>query len=441
MHSTTAPHALILGGYGLIGAAAMRALDQAGFQVTGLGRTQQTAQQVMPNALWPNMRWQFADLTRLSITDWQKILTDVDVVVNAAGALQDGGGTDLTAIHEEMPHRLIAALKGRTTRVVQISAAGVRPDASTEFFRSKARGDALLTASNLNYVILRPTLVLGEAAYGGTALLRAAAAMPLIDWRVMQGTQIQTVALDDLCQAIVSCARGDIAPGTIADLTETKSRSFPEVIRLMRCWLGLPPPRLSLPLPPKFLQMTAKGADLLSTLGWTSPLRSTAIQALSDGIGGDPVPWVTAGGSPCRSLEKTLKAHPASVQERWFARLYLLLPVVIATLSIFWLLSGLIGMLQFSAAVEVLTNRGLPHTPAQLAVGLGSVLDMVLGIIVLFRPLLRTACLGMIGLTAGYLIAGTFMTPDLWLDPLGAFVKTLPAAILALLPLALAQNR
>jgi uncharacterized protein YbjT (DUF2867 family) len=266
MHSTTAPHALILGGYGLIGAAAMRALDQAGFQVTGLGRTQQTAQQVMPDALWPNMRWQFADLTRLSITDWQKILTDVDVVVNAAGALQDGGGTDLTAIHEEMPHRLIAALKGRTTRVVQISAAGVRPDASTEFFRSKARGDALLTASNLNYVILRPTLVLGEAAYGGTALLRAAAAMPLIDWRVMQNTQIQTVALDDLCQAIVSCARGDIAPGTIADLTEAKSRSFPEVICLMRCWLGLPPPRRSLPLPPNFCKWPPKALTSLADL-------------------------------------------------------------------------------------------------------------------------------------------------------------------------------
>ena len=51
------------------------------------------------------------------------------------------------------------------------------------------------------------------------------------------------------------------------------------------------------------------------------------------------------------------------------------------------------------------------------------------------------AAIGMIGVTAAYLLAGTLFTPDLWLDPLGPFVKTLPAAVLALVALAIRDAR
>ena len=70
------------------------------------------------------------------------------------------------------------AMRGTSKKFIQISAAGVSEDASTEFFRSKARGDAALAATDLDFVILRPALVIGSQAYGGIALLRAAAANP-----------------------------------------------------------------------------------------------------------------------------------------------------------------------------------------------------------------------------------------------------------------------
>jgi len=197
------PRALVLGGYGLIGASTMRALSEAGFNVTGVGRSLAAARLVLPQA-----QWEIADLTRLEATDWAQLCAGYDVVVNAAGALQDGAGDDLSAIHEEMPRRLLAGLQGRDVRLVQISAAGVSPESSTEFFRSKARGDASIMASEVAHVILRPTLVLGQAAYGGTALLRAAAALPLVDWRMLPEARIQTVALADLSRAIVAAARG-----------------------------------------------------------------------------------------------------------------------------------------------------------------------------------------------------------------------------------------
>ena len=47
----------------------------------------------------------------------------------------------------------------------------------------------------------------------------------------------------------------------------------------------------------------------------------------------------------------------------------------------------------------------------------------------------------MIALSAAYVLAATFFLPGLWLDPLGPLVKTLPAAMLAFVMLAIVPER
>jgi len=170
---------VVLGGYGLIGAACVRELRQVGFDVVGVGRSKATAWRVLRD-----IEWRILDLAQASVDDLKRAVGGAHVIVNAAGALQDGLKDDVAAIHESMITRLAIALHGGATRVIQISAAGVRFDSSTEFFRSKARGDALLMASELDWVLLRPTLVLAREAYGGTSLLRASAAMPFTGFDV-----------------------------------------------------------------------------------------------------------------------------------------------------------------------------------------------------------------------------------------------------------------
>ncbi len=51
------------------------------------------------------------------------------------------------------------------------------------------------------------------------------------------------------------------------------------------------------------------------------------------------------------------------------------------------------------------------------------------------------AALGMITLTLAYLAGGTVLTPNLWADPLGPLVKAIPAMCLAVVALALAEDR
>jgi uncharacterized protein YbjT (DUF2867 family) len=430
------PRALVLGGYGLIGLACCHALRNAGFEVRAVGRSRKAI--VQANG---GFEWVMADLVNLTAQGWGRLLIGVDVVVNAAGALQDGARDDVRAIHEGLAASLIAALGGSSTRLIQISAAGVSPEASTEFFRSKARADAAIMASPLDWIILRPTLVISPQAYGGTALLRAAAAMPLVSAEVYPEVPVQTVGIDDLTQAVVRAATGGIPAKSVADLTESDARSLGETVRMLREWLGYPSARWRFAVPEPVLWCVRQGADALGWLGWRSPLRSTALLTLKNGITGSAQSWEALGGPPCQSLSQTLNNMPATLQERWFARLYLLMPLAVATLALFWMISGLVAVMRFETARAVLEVHGVTTGMATLIVGAGSIVDILLGLAVLWRPWAQRACLAMIGVALGYLGGSLWIAPDLWADPMGPMIKVVPSVTLALLTAALLEER
>ncbi|GIT89860.1 hypothetical protein JANAI62_06560 [Jannaschia pagri] len=132
---------------------------------------------------------------------------------------------------------------------------------------------------------------------------------------------------------------------------------------------------------------------------------------------------------------------PATVQERWFARLWALLPVGIAVLCLFWVASGAIAIARWPAAVSLHTSRDVPDGLAIATVIGGAIADIALGLAVLWRPWARRACQGMTLLAGTYLVGGTALTPDLWADPLGPFVKVLPALFQPLMVAAILDTR
>lgn len=430
------PKALVLGGYGMIGHACLRMLDQNGFEVVGVGRSVRSARAVDPDGAWI-----IQNIASATVSDWRTMLDGVDVVVNASGALQGGGKDDLEAIHVTAVKRLVEAAFGLSCRIIQISAAGVSETASTEFFRSKARGEAELVAKAHDYVILRPTLVLSQEAYGGTALLRAAAAIPLIHPQVFAESLIQTVYVQDVADAVMKAAKGEIPSGTIADLTESNPQSFPDLLTATRRWLGFKPPVLTIAVPEFVLSAIGKVANGLAYLGWRSPLRTTAIRTLKDGVQGDADTWACAGGTPMRPLAETFRAIPATRQERLFARTYLALPLAIAMLSLFWCVSGIIALANPYAAMQVMFVRDAPNWIVAPMVYGGAVADITLGLAILWRRWVKSAALGMILLAGGYIAGSVLFAPDLWTDPLGPMVKVFPSIALAALVWLMVEER
>jgi uncharacterized protein YbjT (DUF2867 family) len=428
---------LVLGGYGLIGSAVLLRLCEAGHAVIALGRS--TA---APRRRFPEVSWIEQDIADLcAVAAWRPILVGCDAVVNCAGALQDGPRDDVRAVQAVAMRTLFEACADAGIRkVVQVSAAGASPDAVTLFMRTKAEADAALARLDLDWTIFRPGLVLAPTAYGGTALLRALASCPFV-LPLPGGTgPIQTVHVDDVATAVHLAVEGQVPARACYDLVEAEPHSLAEVVRAFRSWLGhAPAPVLVVPRP--LVRLVVAASDGLGRLGWRSPLRTTALREITAGVTGDPEPWRRASGQVPSGLRGSLRRLPSTVQERWFARLWLLKPVLIGGLSLFWIASGLMGLARFEAAEAVLTSRGVAAGTAQAAVAAGILLDLALGMTMLVRRTMLFSALAMVGATLAYLAAGTVLTPDLWADPLGPFVKTLPAALLALVAASLAAER
>ena len=165
------------------------------------------------------------------------------------------------------------------------------------------------------------------------------------------------------------------------------------------------------------------------------------MKSLENGITGDTKAWDAAGGFPCRSLQETLTSMPATLQERWFSKLYLMLPLAICVLAFFWFSSGVISLISISDAQLVLSERGMSSDTAKLLVVTGSFADIVLGVSVLIQRFSKLACLGMIALSTGYLVSSLFTAPDLWLDPLGPLIKVIPSMALTMFTISILDDR
>lgn len=428
---------LVLGGYGLIGLEVVRACLTAGHSVTGLGRNAQLGQRLVPQASWIG-----ADLATLVDPDrWRPHLAGIDAVVNASGVLQEGAGDDPGRVQGEAIRALIAACEAAgVRRYVQISAPGAEATADTSFLRSKAEADAALRASGLDWIILKPGLVIGPNAYGGTLLLRMLAGFPLVLPLMLAESRVQTVALSDVAACVAECLAGSVPARRDYDLVESTPHTLAEIVLALRAWLGLPPPRLLLRLPASYGRSMARLGDAAGWLGWRAPLRTTAVRVLEMDVLGDPAPWQAATGKSLRDLNSTLTAMPATLQERLFARTMLAFPFLVATLSLFWVVSGLIGLWQRDAAVALLTPALSPATALGLVIG-GSLIDIAVGVGVAVRRWCRVAALASVVVSLAYLAGGTVLAPHLWVDPLGPLVKVLPGITLALAVAALAEER
>jgi hypothetical protein len=119
----------------------------------------------------------------------------------------------------------------------------------------------------------------------------------------------------------------------------------------------------------------------------------------------------------------------------------LLMPVCVAILAVFWLASGLFGLISLPTAAAHLETAGWGGGLSRASVVFWSLVDIGLAAALLWRPWAQKACLGMVTVSAIYLGLGTLITPGMWLDPLGPMVKIGPAIGLALVTWALLEER
>ncbi len=449
---------LLTGGGGFIGGGIAAALRAAGHDVVIAARQPGDAEIASGHAI-------ACDMGRdVDPGVWLPRLTGIDAVVNCAGILRERGSDTFAAVHVDAP---LALFRGCTQtgvrRVVQISALGDARDA--EFIASKHRCDDALAMLNhgldparqLAWTVLRPSVVYSAAgSFGGTSLLRALAALPWCLCVPGQGTQqIAPISLEDVGAAVAACLARAEAECQVIELAGPRAMSITEYLLAWRRWLGVDAgasgsvgagvsaARL-LHVPPSWVALACAVGEITNA----GPLGNTMRRMLERNN-------VAAPDALARmeqllalrpvSLDGALAARPAQVQDRLHAALYFVFPLLQLSLAAVWLASAIVGFVTPAAHVRglfaqapLLAAFGPALDPAALGPPLVyavSLLDAVLGVLVLSRRTLRLAAWLMLASVLGYTLLIGVLWPAVWFDPFGGLVKNiaLVPAILVLL--------
>lgn len=428
----------VLGASGLIGQAICTGLMLDGFQVVAVARRFIPAQ-VHTFAVREECPIVGMDPAALAAL-WSR--HRVDIVVNCIGILQDAGTDKVDTIHSDFVQRLLGSLEGRL--LVHISIPGQEAQDATPYAQSKRAGEKAIAASGNPFVVIRPGFVVAPGANGGGAMLRALGALPLRLPEPERGTRFAATDVGDIVRTVEVVVRrwrdGERDWRETWDVMEKSPGTVGDVVEAFRRHLGGPKPVV--PMASWMMAIGSLAGDLASRLGWLPPIRSTAIRELRRGARGHPEVWSAATGIEPNSLGDTLFRMGSTVQDRWFARLYLLKAAVLGSLALFWILSGLVALtVGFSAAAAMLNWIGVPAGWAAPATIAGGLVDLGVGVAICLRRTVAAGLVAGVVVTVFYLGVSVVLAPALWIDPLGEMVKTIPVLVLMLVALAIRDAR
>src|SRR6185436_1652137 len=123
-----------------------------------------------------------------------------------------------------------ACARAGVRRVILISAVGVGADENTRFARTKHAAEETLKGKDLDWVILRPSLVVGRSVYGGMALLRALAAIPFVLPIARESATFQPVQVTDLASAISFFLKPDAPSRRIVEIAGPQRLTLAQIV-------------------------------------------------------------------------------------------------------------------------------------------------------------------------------------------------------------------
>jgi len=149
---------LVLGGSGFVGRALMRQLAAQDHQITVPVRRPERQRDLR---LIPNVT--LVPTEHLSDLQLRKLLRGHDAVINLIGILHESGKTTFRSVHIDLVRKLsIACEVEGVKRLIHISALGASETAPSRYLRSKAEAELVLSNSDLDVTILRPSVIFGE---------------------------------------------------------------------------------------------------------------------------------------------------------------------------------------------------------------------------------------------------------------------------------------
>lgn len=212
---------LLTGASGFIGRNITAALTVAGYRII------------------PVSRRQGMDLSGMTTpAQWLPHLKHVDAVINCVGIIGERGSQRFELLHHIVPSALFRAChKAGVQRVIQISALGADDSAFSAYHLSKRASDEVLRGLDLEWFVLRPSLIYGKGGNSAELFMRLAR-LPLVPV-IGNGLQkLQPVHISDVVATVMHCLTARDTRKTL-DILGTETVTFTEWLQWMRRAQGL----------------------------------------------------------------------------------------------------------------------------------------------------------------------------------------------------------
>lgn len=301
----------VTGGSGFVGGNILKELVQRGYTVNALINSGTLTQ---PH---PAIREIRGDLFDVALLD--EGLRDCEAVIHLVGIIMEkpSKGVTFQRLHVEGTRAMVdAAKRNSTLRYIQMSALGTRPNAASEYHRTKWAAEEYVRGSGLNWTIFRPSLVHGP---GGFMKMEAKwarktappfIAMPYFGrgWLGLGGAGLlQPIYVGDVARAFVDALSLPQTIGKSYDLAGPELFTWPELHATASQEL-VGKRRLTAPLPAWFARLLAS-AGLGPLLDFS---RDQVIMSQEDNTG-DIQPLESAFGWKPRAFRETLKLYVSQI--------------------------------------------------------------------------------------------------------------------------------
>ncbi len=282
----------VTGATGFVGTHVCRQLVTDGHQVRGLSRSAEG----IPSGI----EHIEGDVT--TGAGLQEALKDADAVIHLVGIIREHNSATFEEVHVSGTRNVIAAMQaGGVRRLVHMSALGAHADADSRYQSTKAAAEQLVRESDLDWTIMRPSLIFGVGDdFFGNVLRNLVRQPPVVPVVGTGEYPFRPIAILDVAMAF---SRALVRTATVQhsfDLVGPRDYTLRELLLLVRSELGLRKPLLNVPLPLMHL-----GTRLFRLLP-NPPITRDELLMLLAGNTGEPEPARTALGLELLELEDRL---------------------------------------------------------------------------------------------------------------------------------------
>lgn len=256
---------LVTGASGFVGGHVVPALLGAGHRVIAVVRSDAAGERVLdrlPAAARANVALRTGDVTKPA--SLVAAVAGVDAVVHLVAIPRDfKGGAELRLVNTEGTRALVAAMaSGGVRRLIHMGALGVADDPALHYASSKAKAEALVAASGLDWTILKPSLQFGPGdGFFNTIALLVRVSPGVVPVPGNGSSRFQPIHAGDTARVLVASLAD---PGTIGQTFELggpRYWTYREITREVLTALGKR--RAIVPMPVPLIRVVAGTAELV----------------------------------------------------------------------------------------------------------------------------------------------------------------------------------